>query len=107
MTREAKDRPLPVLLRRVPRHETNPDGHTGGPGAGNAQPATAAAPDRRGQGDTEEHRGRRHEGGLGRADPASAHTPWRRLGPLEYTLLAVIALALAITIAMAVIDPSG
>ena len=37
----------------------------------------------------------------------AARRSMRRLGPLEYTLLALIALGIAITIVMAILDPSG
>ncbi|MGH2894321.1 MAG: hypothetical protein ACRDPM_13815 [Solirubrobacteraceae bacterium] len=90
-----------------PWHETNPSRHTGAMGAGDAQADRAAAADRRDRGDAEERRGGRHDRGRRRSDPASDQTAKRRLGPPEYMLLAVIAVAIAITIAMAVIDPSG
>ncbi len=51
-------------------------------------------------------RPRPRDGGR-RAHPFSGRPRRRRLGPLEYMLLALIALGVAITIAMAVIDPSG
>jgi hypothetical protein len=39
---------------------------------------------------------------------ASANSkPARRAGPLEYVLLALIVVGVAITLAMAIIDPSG
>lgn len=42
-----------------------------------------------------------------RAHPSLGRSTERRLGSLDYVLLALIALGIAITIAMAVIDPSG
>jgi hypothetical protein len=50
---------------------------------------------------------RRPRDGGRRARPSSGRPTRRRLGPLEYMLLALIALGVAITIAMAVIDPAG
>jgi hypothetical protein len=38
---------------------------------------------------------------------AAIHTIARRLGSLEYLLLALIVIGVAITIAMAIVDPSG
>lgn len=49
----------------------------------------------------------RRRGGGRRAHPSSGRTTRPRLGPLEYLLLALIALGVAITVAMAAIDPSG
>jgi hypothetical protein len=44
----------------------------------------------------------------GRGGRSSAiHTTARRLGSLEYLLLALIVIGVAITIAMAIVDPSG
>jgi hypothetical protein len=60
--------------------------------------------------DTEGHRirprPRRREAGR-RARPSSGPPTGRRLGSLEFMFLALIALGVAITVAMAVIDPSG
>lgn len=42
---------------------------------------------------------------FGKEDNSDA--PSRRLSQLEYMLLAVIAIAVMITVAMAIIDPSG
>ncbi len=55
--------------------------------------------------EVEEHARRRgREWGRGRS---SAELTRRRLGPLEYTLLALIALGIGITIAMAILNPSA
>ena len=43
----------------------------------------------------------------GRADVSPAHRMGRRLGLLEYGLLALIALGISITIAMAIANPSA
>lgn len=55
----------------------------------------------------EEHRHRRRHGARRRAHPSQDRPTRRRLGRMEYMLLALIALGVAITIAMAIIDPSG
>jgi hypothetical protein len=68
----------------------------------------AAASDGNAQGDDEEPRR-----GWARCRPrrrgrsAAIHTIARRLGSLEYLLLALIVIGVAITIAMAIVDPSG
>jgi hypothetical protein len=50
---------------------------------------------------------KRHRGGKRPRVASSAFNTARRLGPLEYGLLATIALAVAITIAMAILNPSS
>jgi hypothetical protein len=60
------------------------------------------------QGDDEEQRRGWARFRPRRGDHSSAiHTTARRLGSVEYLLLALIVIGVAITIAMAVVDPSG
>src|SRR6185437_15462959 len=72
-------------------------------GAGTA----AAATDRRAQPDEEQQRGsasvRLRRGPLSSANRTTA----RRLGSFDYLMLALIVIGVAITIAMAIVDPSG
>jgi hypothetical protein len=56
--------------------------------------------------DTKGHRHRRRDGGR-HTHPSWDRRTHRRLGPMEYVLLALIALGVAITIAMAIIDPAA
>jgi hypothetical protein len=70
--------------------------------------AVAAATDRKAQRTDEEQRHgwarlRPRRGGRSSA----IHTTARRLGSFEYLLLALIVIGVAITIAMAIVDPSG
>ena len=73
------------------------------PGA-DRHPAARPGPDARTGGNTRRTRFaafRRHSRG-----PMRRWAP-RQLGPLEYLLLALILLGIAVTIAMAILDPSG
>jgi hypothetical protein len=86
------------------RHETNTPRRSGRlPGDNNLDPRTPT--DSGHEADVEEHARRR-----GRAwfrGGSSAERTRRRLGPLEYALLALIALGIGITIAMAILNPSA
>jgi hypothetical protein len=93
--------------RRSFGHAANPDARTRHAGVGNGKPSGAAASDRRARGDAEEHRDGRRDDRRPRTGPASDPRASRRLSPLEYILLAVIAIAVMITIVMAIVDPSG
>jgi hypothetical protein len=97
-------------LRSTARHARNATvevAQRDRPRAGGAGTAAAATTDRKAQGDEEQRRGwargRLRRGGLSSANRTTA----RRLGSLEYLLLALIVIGVAITIAMAVVDPSG
>jgi hypothetical protein len=68
----------------------------------------AAASDGKAQGgDEEQRRGWVRFRPRRRGRSAAIHTIARRLGSLEYVLLALIVIGVAITIAMAIVDPSG
>ena len=75
---------------------------------GHAGTGAAAASERKAQGDDEEQRRRwARFRPRRRGRSAAIHTTARRLGSLEYLLLALIVIGVAITIAMAIVDPSG
>ncbi len=87
------------------RHETNTPRRSGRLRGDDNQLDARTPTDRGHKAEVEEHARRRgREWRLGRS---SVERTRRRLGPLEYTLLALIALGIAITIVMAIIDPSG
>jgi hypothetical protein len=89
----------------VTRNETRTP-HRSGPLRDDDTDPNAGTPTDSGHiGEVEEHARRRgREWGRGRA---AAVPTRRRLGPLEYTLLALIALGIGITITMAIINPSA
>jgi hypothetical protein len=105
MSPEPKER-----LRSTARHApdaTTEVGHRDRRRAADAGTPAAAAIDRKAQGGEEQGRRwariRLRRRGLSSANQTTA----RRLGSLEYLLLALIVIGVAITIAMAIVDPSG
>jgi hypothetical protein len=97
-------------LRTTARHARNATvevAQCDRPRARGAGTAGAAATDRRTQGDEAQQRGsarvRLRRGGLSSANRTTA----RRLDSFDYLLLALIAIGVAITIAMAIVDPAG
>lgn len=102
-----KDLPPRSMRRNVAQAQTAAPSEDERIGAGEARLETPVATDRqRGTGGQEIARrsaqDRRRLRGC-----TSAERRQRRLGPLEYTLLALIGLSVAITIAIAILDPSG
>lgn len=100
MVPEPTDRSLEATRRPVADRESDAGGEITSIAA---DPPTAA--DDQGIRRAERDQVVRKHGRRRRASPARQLS--RRLGPLEYTLLALIVLGIVITVTMAVLDPSG
>lgn len=87
------------------RNETNTPRRSGRRGGDDNDLDAETPTDSRHKAEVEEH-ARRRGRAWGRRR-SSAERTRRRLGPLEYTLLALIAFGIGITIAMAILNPSA
>ena len=107
MRPEPQERPVRSLLPPV-SHQANPPDQCDLRPEGGGPPHTAAPMDRRNRAATEEHRRTPSRNPQWRVGRSSADRKgWRRLGPLDYLLLFLVALSVAITIEMAIFNPSG
>jgi hypothetical protein len=105
MRPERTDQLLESTPRGVDVTVTDPAGDRARSPGRSTDPADARADDARrmeAQSASKHHRQRKLLRGS-----SSARKKARRLGPLEYWLLALIALGIAITVAMAIANPSG
>ena len=101
---EMVPKPTDRLFEATRRHLADREPDAGGEITSiGADPPTAAADE--GTRRAERDEAVRKHGRRRRASPARQLS--RRLGPLEYTLLVLIALGIVITITMAVVNPSG
>lgn len=108
MRPEAQERRLHSPSRPAPREQASAPDHADPRPERGCPPQAAAAIGRQGRAAVEERR---------RTPPLErqwslrrSSAKWqarRRLGPLEYLLLALIVLGVAITIAMFIVEPSG
>lgn len=108
MTPAPDDLPLHSPLRLVSRDRAKPPDQTHPAPTGPGTPHGLAATDRRDRAATEERRptpspNRRRRLGRSPGDRTVEH----RLGPVEYLLVALIVLGVAITIAVFIVNPSG
>ncbi|MGH2867424.1 MAG: hypothetical protein ACRDNK_07635 [Solirubrobacteraceae bacterium] len=107
MVPEPKDGLLPWPLRGVAHNDDNERRQTDQVGDAAAKSEAALATEHQDRRDVEVRQGRHQDRRWPRRHSSADPTAGRRLGLLEYTLLALIALGIAITIAMAIINPSG
>jgi hypothetical protein len=108
MRPEPEERPFDSLLPPVRQDQVNPPDQSDLGLEGGSAPQTAAPMDRRDRAVQEEHRRPPCGNPRWRVRRSSAdRKAWRRLGPLEYLLFALIALSVAITMEMAIFNPSG
>ena len=107
MTPERNDRSFEPKRRGVADRETKAGGEIRSIRGDRSKPLAAAAEGdirRTGRYDVTQEQVRVHGS---RRGGSAARERLRRLGPLEYMLLALIALGIAITITMAILNPSG
>jgi hypothetical protein len=105
MRTDPNDQPLQSESSSVDMNEVNASRETIRSRGNDTEPRSTAATDIQHETGIEEIKRRPHRAWLPRR--SSSERVVRRLGAPEYTLIALIAFGIAITIVMAILDPSG
>lgn len=107
MRTDPNDQPLQSESSGVDVNEVNASREANQSRANDTESRSATGAEIQHQTGIEEFKRRFHRDRAWLPGRSSSERVGRRLGAMEYTLLALIALSIAITIVMAILDPSG